>query len=399
MTAPRLRALHLFTNFKWTGPADPAIRCAARLRDAGVDVRFAQADWVSRGGEHRMAQELWNARLPVWSGLELRKHFQPASVLRDARRLAARLTREPMDVVHTHLLGDHLIAALAIRRLPNRTRPVLVRSLYEPEAPSRGWRALLTFRATDGVVAPTEGCGRGVVRSFGIAPARVLVQDPPVERRFRERLAGDLRARLAVREDAFLVGITARIQPHRRFHFLWDVARRVVDAEPRVRFVLLGRGNATDVREQVLEPVRARGLEDSVVLPGYLYEPDYSLALRALDAFVFLVPGSDGTCRAVREVMALGVPVLATPRGILPELLGPHPEVEGLGPSGSIAVEQPETFASELLRIVRDAGLRRRLGAAARARAEGPMDPERAARRLIGFYRRLLEVGGERRAR
>ena len=27
-----LRILHLFANYKWTGPADPAIRAAARLR-------------------------------------------------------------------------------------------------------------------------------------------------------------------------------------------------------------------------------------------------------------------------------------------------------------------------------------------------------------------------------
>ena len=37
-----LRVLHLFANYKWTGPADPAIRTAARLRALGHDVVFAQ---------------------------------------------------------------------------------------------------------------------------------------------------------------------------------------------------------------------------------------------------------------------------------------------------------------------------------------------------------------------
>ncbi len=36
-----LSALHLFGNFKWTGPADPAIRCATLLRHAPQDVRRA----------------------------------------------------------------------------------------------------------------------------------------------------------------------------------------------------------------------------------------------------------------------------------------------------------------------------------------------------------------------
>ena len=55
-----------------------------------------------------------------------------------------------------------------------------------------------------------------------------------------------------------------------------------------VRFVLLGRGNERDTRELVTEPIARFGLENSVVLPGYLYEPDYSQALRALDLFLFL---------------------------------------------------------------------------------------------------------------
>ena len=38
MKAADARILHLFANYKWTGPADPAIRAAARLRDLGLDV-------------------------------------------------------------------------------------------------------------------------------------------------------------------------------------------------------------------------------------------------------------------------------------------------------------------------------------------------------------------------
>ena len=42
-----LRILHLFANYKWTGPADPAMRAAARLRARGLDVVFAQASFVA----------------------------------------------------------------------------------------------------------------------------------------------------------------------------------------------------------------------------------------------------------------------------------------------------------------------------------------------------------------
>ena len=36
-----MRVLHLFSDWKWTGPAEPAVELAAALAKRGVDVRFA----------------------------------------------------------------------------------------------------------------------------------------------------------------------------------------------------------------------------------------------------------------------------------------------------------------------------------------------------------------------
>src|SRR5690606_35595673 len=175
-----LRVLHLFANYKWTGPADPAIRCAARLQELGVDVVFAQAAWTHPGGEHRIAEELSKAGLPVLAGLGLRKHFRPIGLLRDVRRLARRLAEERFDVVHTHLLADHLTAALALRRVPDP--PLIVRTLYDPKPPRHGWRERLAFAGTAGVVAPTRAVGEAMARRFGsLGRLRVLLQEPPIE--------------------------------------------------------------------------------------------------------------------------------------------------------------------------------------------------------------------------
>ncbi|MCC6670752.1 MAG: glycosyltransferase family 4 protein [Planctomycetes bacterium] len=375
--------LHLFANFKWTGPADPAIRCAAALRRLGADVCFAQAAWTLPRAEHRMALELARARMPVIGGLELRKHFALFSLQRDAVRLARRLQRGDFALLHTHLLADHLIAALARRRARRGT--ILVRSLYEPEAPRRGWRERLAFGLTDGVVAPTRACAEGVQRRFGLPPERILVQEPPVPQT-RRHLRGDLRDELGLRPGDFAIGITARIQRHRCFDLLWEVARRVVDQEPRARFVLLGRGNERDTRELVTEPVARLRLQAHVILPGYLYEPRYSLALRSLQAFCFLVPGSDGTCRAVREAMALGLPVVATRRGMLPELLGPGPDGDPAEPCGLAVDEDAGTLAAALTSLLRDPARREALVARTLRKVEVHMDESRAAQRLLAFY-------------
>lgn len=385
-----LRILHLFANYKWTGPADPAIQTAAHLRRLGLDVVFARAGWTLPGAEHRMEKELARAHLPLIGGLELPKHFRALLLLRDRRTLASRLRRDEFGLLHAHQPTDHLVAALAKHRAALAGHRVcLVRTFYDHRAPAPGFRLRRALRTTDGVVVPNQTMAEGVERQLRWPAERILVQEPPTEAH-RPR-TGDLRARWQVGEEHVLVGITARIQPHRRFELLWETAAAVVAQAPQVRFVLLGRGNAEDTARLVHDPIARLGLAAQVILPGYLHEPDYTAALRSLDVFLFLVPGSDGTCRAVREAMAVGVPVVATRRGMLPAIVEPDAAAPaGEQPPGLAVDERSEVLASHLLRLVREPELRRAMGQAARAKVERSMDPVRAARRLAEFYRRLL---------
>ncbi|MHC5071878.1 MAG: glycosyltransferase family 4 protein [Planctomycetota bacterium] len=387
--AAPLRVLHLYANHKWTGPADPAIRCAAALREVGADVVFAQAAWQLPDSEHRMAKELSRQQMPVIGGLELRRHFRPWRVWRAPRNLRKRLLGGEFNVLHGHQLGDHLIASVAKRGAGNGV--VLVRSLYEPRAPDRGWRQRLAFGNTDGVVVPTKACGQQMQRRFGFPAERVLQLEPPVNRHRFEALQGDLRQQLGLADEHVAIGITARVQPHRQFQLVWEAARRVVDACPQARFVLLGRGDEQHVRRLILEPVARLGLEQHVLLPGYLDEPDYTLALRSLQIFLFLVPGSDGTCRAVREAMAAGLPIVTTKRGILPELVGQRHDGDAREPCGLIYDEVPELLAEGLVRLVQRPDLRKVLGEASLVRVRETMDPTVAGRRVLEFYEWLRQ--------
>lgn len=382
------RVLHLFANYKWTGPADPAIRTAARLRERGLDVVFAQAGFVHRGGEHWMAEQFERWRMPVVTGLQLRKHFHVRSLLSDVARLRAMLVRDRIDLVHCHLPADHLLATLACRKVAKA--PVVVRSLYDPEPPPRGLRERFSFARTHGVVAPTASVAKGVVERFRLEAQRVLFQEPVTEP--REVDGPDLRVEWGLDERHELIGITARVQPHRRFELLWAVCKRVTAARPNARFVLLGRGNEKDTEDLVLRPVRELGLQDVVLLPGYQKAERYDAALRSLDAFLFLVPGSDGTCRAVRDAMAYGVPVVSTQRGILAEMFAPGPD-----PRGGVAVEETEQgLANALLHWLGDERARAAASRAALHRARTDMDPVLAAMRLEALYEQLLR---EREAR
>ena len=53
-----------------------------------------------------------------------------------------------------------------------------------------------------------------------------------------------------------------------------------------------------------------------MIFAGYR-DRDYVDVLRAADVFTLLVPGSDGTCRALLEATACGLPAVTTRRGAL----------------------------------------------------------------------------------
>lgn len=191
--------------------------------------------------------------------------------------------------------------------------------------------------------------------------------------------ARDARRALAVPEDAFLIGIVARIQSHRRFDLLLAAMARLVALHPEARLVIFGRG--TRAEEIVGKPVRALGLERYVVRAGYRTD-DYIRLLSAMDLFTYLVPGSDGSCRALREAAALGLPLVGTRRGAIPEII-----VEG--ETGLLVDEDPAALAHALALLIRDPARRLAMGEAARRDARVRFDPERLAGFMECFYESL----------
>jgi len=94
---------------------------------------------------------------------------------------------------------------------------------------------------------------------------------------------------------------------------------------------------------------------------------------------------SDALPTAVIEAMACSVPVVATDVGGIGEL------VED-GSTGTLVPPPPTapSFAAALAPLLDDAGLRRRAGAAARARFEVEFTAERWARRMRAIYVSVL---------
>jgi glycosyltransferase involved in cell wall biosynthesis len=377
-----MKILHIFANYKWTGPADAALSLARALQETH-NVTF-MCGGAPRGQQNQVKEKAHEFGVPVIVNNALRKHLAPVTACHAMRFAAYILRQDKADIIHTHLVNDHLIAAAALWFTQNNLP--LVRSYYEDNRTrSDRFRNKILMRAcANATIVFSKGAAEEL-QKLGIKNQRIHPIDPAVDvHRFNPaRNLPDMRAKYCLDVDDFVIGIVARVQRHREFEIVLEAVRRVRQMVPNLRVLVVGRG--THINEVLIEPSRAMGLSDIVKSVGYLDGDSYIGALEAMSAKLFMVPGSDGTCRAVREAMAMGKPVIATKRGILTELVGD-------GVEGIIINPDPESLAETLIRLAGSPDLVKTLGKNALKKVQERFSLERQARNTEKLYEEILQV-------
>lgn len=379
-----MKILHLFSNRKLTGPADPVLNLCAELKRRGVDVRFACCSPVSdrMPAVRNRAVELG---LDPITSFQLKKHFDLKGSLHDLRTIPRFLRENGIDIVHTHLDNDHLLGSRAARNA--KTGTLVVRSCYTGLGPRRTVRNKYIFgRYTDGVIVPSEIARAAMLDKFKFPPERVWLVGGAVDtKKFDPETVGrDMRSEFGLESDDFVVGIVARIQTHRRFDVLLDAMKIVSRRDPKIKLLIVGRG--TRMNELAVEPVKRMRLGKSVKFSGYRVGGDYVDTLACFDAKVFLVPGTDGTCRAVREAMAMGKPIIAARRGMLPEIVD-H------GVNGIVIDDTPVALAEAICHLAADKVRLRSMSEEAFRKARSEFRLDIHAEKVIRIYEKLVGDG------
>jgi L-malate glycosyltransferase len=354
------------------------LRLALALRDRGHEVALAAPEPPSPSGRS-LGSEARAAGLPPSLVFAPGRGLALPRDARDARALRTFLATHGVELVHVWHTRDHLLAVAATAG--RRKQTAIVRSVRSADPPSAApWTRWLLGPATDALVCVSPGSAerwrhlRGARPIFGVFGA----VDPT---RFHSA-PGDpaVRESLGLKPEHRVVGIVARVQPHRRFDLVLQAAAELFRADRAARLLVIGRG--TRHAELVQEPAIRMGIADRVVFAGYRTE-DYAEILRTIDVFTILVPGSDGTCRALLEAAACGVPAVVSPRGALPELV-----LDGV--TGLVVPETSSALAEAWGALLRDADRRTALGKAAAERAQRLFVPGRFAAELEAIYAAAL---------
>jgi len=374
-----MKVLHLFSNIKLTAPAESALDLCAALRRRGHDILFACGK-LYEGQKSSIEERAFQLGLDAIADFNLRKYFDIADNLRDIPALTRFIIEEEVQIVHVHLLNDHIVGGYAAK---NAGVPV-VRTIHSL---GRLWHRLraryLAHTLSDAIIAGSKWHHKKALKLFDTQPQQVWLIEPAVDLgRFNpERALPDKRKELGIDEGDFVVGIAARIQRHRRFAVFLESIRLALEKFPHTKALIIGRAAHKD--EVACEFSHRLGLQDVVFFSGYEKSDDYPALLAAMDVKVFLVPGTDETCRSIRESFAMGRPVIGADRGIVREII--DNEVNGY-----VLKDNPEKIADAIVRLARNRSLLEQFSQNALAKAREKYDLGNYAAEVEKIYEILL---------
>jgi glycosyltransferase involved in cell wall biosynthesis len=325
------------------------------------------------------------------TGFRLKKHLSIKDNIHDLRKLPSFLRENEVRIIHTHLDNDHLVGGRASRNAGGNI--LVVRSSYAGEGMKSTFRTqYLLSKLTDGLIVHSESARRQIIENFDFPEERIWVVPGAVDvDRFSESsVSADIRRQFGLSDSDFVLGVVARIQPHRRFDVILKAIKQISRSHPTAKLLIVGRG--TRMREVAVEPVERMGLDRCVKFAGYQRGQDYVNTLACFDAMIFLMAGTDGTCRAVREAMAMGKPIIAASRGILPEIVD-H------GINGLVIEDTPGNLAEAVRYLIRDHEVVASMSAQALKKARKAFRLDVQARAVGDIYEEVFRLGQMARSR
>jgi len=361
-------SLHIDTARTWRGGQNQVLLTVNGLRSAGHRAALvAHPD----GELRRRAAE----------GLELIPLAPRGEVdLSAGWKFARLLKRLGPDIIHAHDPHGIAMASLALSigsAWSGAARPALLASRRVDFHLKGNSFSRWKNRQVDCFIAASEAI-RQMLVADGIPPDRTItvhegidvehvVAAPPV----------NVHEAFWLPHHAPVVGNVAALVPHKGQRHLIEAAHLVVRDLPDARFIILGEG---ELRELLERQVREYHLEKHVLLPGF--RTDVLGCIKGFDLFA-LSSVTEGLGTSLLDAMACARPIVATTAGGIPEVV--EHGINGL----LVAPRDHAAMAQAIVTLLRDEGLRRRMGEAGFKRVGDRFTVERMVAGTLAAYERV----------
>ena len=345
--------VHVASGREWRG-GQRQVWLLARALDRGGAEQV-----VVTGGGTELARRLQSSGIRVrtvtWkAGLDPRVLWP---ILQELRR--------PHAVLHAH--DAHSLTLSGICAALTGAPLIVTRRVIFPLRRRAFW-----LRAGR-VIAISEAVRKALVAD-GVRPERIVVIPSAVDiEESSTPPRASIRHALGLPENGRLAVCLAALTPEKDQSTLVAAAALLVRDLPDLHWLIAGEGPLRRVLEQRIE---AAGLDQRFHLVGQLADPHTAL----VDADVCVLSStSEGLGSSILAAMALGVPVVATRVGGIPELLG--------GGAGlMVSPGDPMAFAAAVRRVLTEPGLRENLVKIGHHAARG-FSVSGMAERVLGVYR------------
>lgn len=291
-----------------------------------------------------------------------------------AWRLSRILRQYRPDIVHAHDPHAVAMAATALSFGAVAPAPPLVASRRVDFRLAGNSFSRWKYRQVAHFIA-ASGAIRDILVRDGIPPAQVSVVHDGIDvARVQRWPSADLRTAFWLPHGVPVAVNVGALVAHKGQKFLLDAWPLVMRDVPDAHLVILGEG---ELRRPLEHQVKELHLERAVRLPGF--RDDVLSLVRSADLFV-MSSVTEGLGSAVLDAMALGLAVVGTRAGGIPEAV-----VDG--ETGLlVAPGDARALAAAIARLLKDPLLRERLGHAGRVRVERHFGVDRLVEGTMAVY-------------
>lgn len=297
------------------------------------------------------------------------------------RQLAAQITREGFDILHTHDYKSDLLGLRAARRAGI---PVVAtcHGFTESSMRLKFYKQLdiLALRRFDAVITVSNLlrdalCRRGVPAERVVTIHNCIDNPVPVGDADLTRL----KKALKLREDDKVVLAVGRLSREKNFAMLIRAVALLAGDLPRAKLVIVGDGSQ---RQQLENLCHRLNVDDKVVFTGHRSDVQ---TLMALSHCVAISSVREGLPITLLEAMSAGRTVIATKVGGIPEVIRD-------GENGLLVESGDAAAMAKRLRAVLAGSIdTAKIGGAARDTIAGDFAIEQMVKKTAAVYRGVLE--------
>lgn len=365
--------------FAWTPGDDAATHSDVRAHGLMGRTHYIQPP---RSRARRLGAALASWRRPglMLRSFRVRRYYRPSSALALAYAGATFLRQGPHDLVHCQF-GQLGLTALTLRDLgvlPGRIVVAFRGADLTVDPDVEGYRTL--FEVAD-LFLPVCEVFRDRLVDMGCDPDRIRVHRSGID---LSKFEYSERPRVADGSTRLLT--IARLVEKKGVEFGIRAVARLKESGRRIFYTIVGDGPQRPGLERLVDDL---DLRDSVRFAGGLKHGDVLTYLE--ESHVLLAPSvtasngdQEGIPNALKEAMAMGLPVVSTLHSGIPELvedgvsgfLVPERDAEALADRLAVLVDHPDRWDD--------------LGRAGRRRIEADYDVRVLNDRLADVYREVL---------